>query len=173
MKSQRLRAWQGFQDSPGHLFLGEPPAVDGQVGIAAVKRETFGVQVGQGLAGTADQTPGVQVSEAGQEFLEGDFQKNKSAQEAQVLHGKLTINDTAAGGNNMVLAVQRPDETFFSGPHAQIAVLVHDLLQGAAFPGLKEEIGVQEAEMSVLCHQHPNGALTGPGHPDENEGGQF
>ena len=91
--------------------------------------------------------------------------------EPQVLHGGLAIDHAAAGGDDLVLAVQGEDEAFFRGPHAQVAFLVHDLLQGAAFPGLEEEIGIQKAEMGVFGHQHADGALAGAGHADEDEVG--
>ena len=158
-------------DSPGHLFLGEAPAVDGYFGVAAVEGEAFGVEVGQGLAGAADQAPGVQVGEARQEFFQGEVQEDDLAQGAQVLHGCLAIDHAAAGGDDVVLAVQEEDEALFRGSHTQVAFLVDDFLQGATFPGLEEEVGIQKAEMGVLGHQHADGALAGAGHADEDEVG--
>jgi hypothetical protein len=172
MKLLSLETGPRVQDNAGHELLVESLALEDEVGVGAVEGQAFGIEVGHGLPGTADQTPGVQVSKTGQEICQGEVEEDDGAKRLQVPHGGCTIDDAAAGGDDLAGAVQGEDETLFRGSQAKVAVLVHDLLEGAPLPGLEEEIGVQKAEIGVLGQQHPDGAFADAGHTDEDEVGE-
>jgi len=83
-----------------------------------------------------------------------------------VRHGTVTVNGTAARGNDALFNGKTAEDLLLYFPENGVSVSVDNILQGPAVYGLNEDVRIDEVACCQLRKNNTDGALTRARHSD-------
>ena len=169
--SHGLSVSQFFHDFPADIFLGQGIVLDGDIRVAQVEGQPFMKEIGKALVRSFGQSPGGIVPDPGIEGIHGGMEKDHGSVSPQMGHGRMAVGGAAAGGDNMVEAVDRQDGLFFHLSQGHMTVCIDYVLEASAFSALDENVGINKIAGGHFRQDDPDGALARTGHADQDNVG--
>ena len=92
-------------DLPADIFLGQGVVLDGDIRVAPIECQPFMKEIGEALIRSFGQSPGGIIPDPGIEGLHRGVEKDHGPVSPQVRHGRMAVGGAAAGGDDIITAV--------------------------------------------------------------------
>src|SRR3990172_3761013 len=134
-----------FLDDPcTDLFVRKADGVDSDVCVLPVQREAFREQVVQVLVRSFCESSCSVVRHSRSQRRHIHVQEHNDAVRLYMRHGRGAVHGAAAGGDNMIVAIELKKDILLYPAQGQVAIPINDVLQGTALLRLDNDVGVNE-----------------------------